>query len=329
MRSPRPVTAALLVLTLTVGGPAVAQPTVPPAAALSDEGELARSVTLYESGKYGECVVELGRLLDPSDPQIEEPDVVERARLYLAACLIATGKTADADEQMREAIRENPQMRPPDSLVFPQAVVDRFIRVREGMLDEIKKAEEERLKKAREAAKAAAARREREKARVKKLEELAQREVEVTKNRRWIAAVPFGVGQFQNDDTALGYLFLGTEVALAGTALGAMIVQLSLNARADDVPPPNPAELNANLKTAQDVLVFSSWGFLAVATAGIVEAQLSFEPEVRRVRKKPLPKELRGVQSVVRASKRSSSLRLTPGVTPLPGGLGVGLGGRF
>ncbi len=290
-------------------------------AGLSDEAELARSVTLFESGKYAECASELGRLLAPADPQIEDPDVVERARLYFAACLIGTGRTGDADEQMREAIRENPQMRPPDSLVFPQAVVDRFIRVRDGMLDEIKKAEAERLRKAREAAAAAAQRRAREKERVAKLEAMAQREEVVTRNRRWLAAVPFGVGQFQNGDTALGYLFLGTEIALAGTALGAMIVELSLNARADDDPPPNPAELNANLKTAHDVLIFSSWGFLGVASAGIVEAQISFKPEFREIRKKPLPKELRGPQT--------SSLRLRPAAVPTPGGMGLGVVGTF
>ncbi len=290
---------------------------------LTDESKLARGVSLFEAGRYAECIGEFRRLLNPEDPELEESDVIERARMYHAACLIAQGRGPDADEQFREAIRESPQMRGPDRLMFPQEVVDRFLQVRDSMLGEIKKAEEDRLKKARAAADAAAQRRARERERVLGLEEFAKRESVVITNRRWIAAVPFGVGQFQNDDPALGYLFLGTEVALAATALGAMIVQLNLNARIDDDEAPVTEELNANLKTAQDVLLFSSWGFLAVATAGVIEAQLSFQPEVRRQRKRPLPPELRP------PSAKSTEALIRPGLIPAPGGLGLGVVGTF
>ncbi len=312
---------SLVALAATQGGRASAQP-APPAVELSDEGKLDRVVTLFESGKYAECTTEFKKLLVP-EPDVEDPDILERARTYYAACLMAVGKNGDADEQFRTAIRENPQMQPPDRLVYPAPVVERFLRVRDSMLDEIKKAEEVRIAKAQAAAKAAAERRERERERVARLEKLAAQEVVVTRNRRWIAAVPFGVGQFQNDDTALGYLFLGTEVALGGTALGAMLVRLSLDARADDQPPPNNTELNANNATAQDVLEFSAWGFGIVAAAGIVEAQLSFEREVRHVRTRKLPKDLKGSSS----DKNDVSLR--PSALPTAGGLQLGVIGRF
>ncbi len=312
--------------TLALAQPAVAQPDRPGPARvdLSDDAELARIASLFDSGKYKECASESERLLSPADRKLEDPDIIEKARVYFAACLLASGRGKDADEQLRFAIRENPQMRPPDRLMFPQEVVERFIRVQAGMLDEIKRAEEERFKKARAAAEAAAKRRAKEKERVEKLEKFAARETEVTKNRRWLAAVPFGVGQFQNDDTALGFLFLGTEVALAGTALGAMIVQLNLNARIDDADAPKRDELNANLKTAQDVLTFSSWGFLAVAAGGIVEAQLSFEPEFRRTKKRALPKELQSP-----ASRSKSDAFVRPTLVPFADGVGLGAVGRF
>lgn len=294
-----------------------------PGVELSDEAKLSRGVGLFESGRYAECVTEFRRLLGPGSTELDEPDVIERARIYFAACLMAAGKEKDADDQFREAIRESPQMRGPDRLMFPQEVIDRFLQVRDSMLTEIKKSEEERLRQARAAAEAAAQRRARERDRVARLERLASEETVVTQNRRFIAAIPFGVGQFQNGDTALGYLFLGTEVALAGTALGAMIVQLNLNARIDDADAPVTDELNANLKTAQDVLLFSSWGFLAVAAAGIVEAQLSFQPQVTSTRPRALPRELRP------ASSRASEAFVRPGVLPAPGGLGLGVFGRF
>ncbi len=314
---------AAAITALTV--PVLAQPDRPGPARvqLSDEAQLARVSSLYDSGKYVECVGVLDVLLSAKDPKLEEIDVIERARVYYAACLLASGRGRDADSQLRMAIRENPQMRPPDRLMFPQEVVDRFITVRDGMLDEIKKAEEERFRKARAAAEAAAKRRAKEKERVKKLEEFAARETEVTKNRRWLAAVPFGVGQFQNDDTALGYLFLGTELALAGTALGALIVELNLNARIDDSDPPNREELNANLVSAHNVLIFSSWGFLAVALGGIAEAQLSFEPEFRKSKKRRLPRELQS------PSSRSKDAFVRPTIVPFRNGAGLGAVGRF
>ncbi|MCA9595602.1 MAG: hypothetical protein KC776_19945 [Myxococcales bacterium] len=324
MRSIRSSLFAVCLATALLARPVAAQPPPPTDSAgeLSDDSKLERIVTLFESGKYAECTTEFKKLLIP-EPDLEDPDVLERARTYYAACLMAVGKNDEADQQFKTAIRENPQMQPPDRLVYPAPVVERFIRVRDSMLDEIKKAEEDRIKKARAAAKAAAERRERERLRVEALEKLAAQEVVITKNRRWIAAVPFGVGQFQNDDTALGYLFLGTEVALGGTALGAMLVRLSLDARADDQPPPNNEELNANNTTANNVLKFSSWGFVSVAALGILEAQLSFEPEVRHVVQRPLPKDLQ------RPKPEKSDVSLRPSALPTPGGLQLGVIGRF
>lgn len=317
---------AALVLCLAATLPAAAQPAPGPAQpGLSDEAELARAVTLYEAGRYDECVREFRELLSEDGPRrLEQDDSVEKARTYYAACLIATGKKAEASEQFREAIRKNPTLRAPDSLIFPQTVIDVFFSVRDSMMAEIKKAEEERLRKAREAAERAAERAAAERARVRRLEEYARQEVVVTKNRRWLAMVPFGVGQFQNDDPALGWIFLGTEVALAGTALGALIVEYQLNAQSDDDPRPDPVELNQALDTTHQVLVLSSWGFLAVATAGVVQAQLAFVPEVREVKKRPLPRDVRP-----RRQEAGPSAVVRPVPLPLPGGAGVGVVGRF
>ena len=218
-----------------LSGPALAQP----AAGLSDDAKLARVITLYETGKYGDCVKAFSGLIGAEPRQISDPDVLERARMYYAACLIGNGQTADAEEQMRAALRQNPQVRP-DSLVFPGPVIDRFLQVKDALKAELAEAEAKKREAARAAAAAAAARTAAEKRRVARLEELASQEVQVEKNSRWVAAIPFGAGQFQNRDPLLGYLFLGSEVLLAGTAIGAMVIQLDLNARADDDPPPEP-----------------------------------------------------------------------------------------
>jgi tetratricopeptide (TPR) repeat protein len=325
MSDPRPRLAAIgaLALCLAALAPAAAQPSppVPAAPQLSDAAELERAITLWEAGQFDDCVEEFRTLLGDGERRLEQADVVERARVYLAACLIASGKEAEAEEQFRQAIRQNPQMRTPDSLLFPPVVIDRFVRVKFAMREEIAKAEEERIRKAREAAERAAREAAAERARVRRLEEYARQELIVTKNRRGFAMVPFGVGQFQNGDTTLGWLFLGTELALAGTALTALIIELELNAQRDDTPRPDPEELFQAQSNAHTVLVVSSWGFIAVAVAGIVQAQIAFQPEFRERKRRPLPKEVRP------PPEREVSLSASP--LALPGGLGFGLTGQF
>ena len=314
MKVRQTIVVAMALSGMLTAGPLAAQPSAEPTA---DEASLQLAVSLYEAGKYDECINDFAKLLPKGQPRLEDPEVIERARIYYAACLIGAGKVEPAEEQMRRAIRDNPQMSPPSSLVYPQVVVDRFIRVRLSMLDEIEKAEAERLKKAQAAAKAAAARRAQERQRVRRLEQLAQEEVTVVRNSRLIAAIPFGVGQFQNRDAALGYIFFGTELALASTALTSMILQLRLNAQVDAAP----AERAAQQRTVHNVLVFSSWGFVGAAAAGVLQAQLAFRPEFREKRRRPLPDDVR--------RPRPSQAQVAPYLTPSASGLSLGLRGVF
>src|SRR5262245_13328700 len=177
---------------------------------LSDDAELARVVSLVEAAKYDQCVAELDRLLDPKGKRpLKDPQIVETARLYHATCYIGLGKPELADEPLRQAIRNNPQMRTPDSLLFPQRVIDRFISVKDSMVDEIRAKESAAIEDARRQAEESLRIANERWAYMLQLERLAREEVVVVKNRRWIAAVPFGVGQFQNGDTALGWVFFG------------------------------------------------------------------------------------------------------------------------
>jgi len=287
---------------------------------LNDAAELARVVNLYEAGKYGECASALKHLLSSDSPHpFHDLDVAESARIYHAACLIGSGQNQLADEPLRAAIRQNPQMKPPDSLVFPPQVIDRFLRVRETMFDVIRKAEDERVKRAQEVAAQQEARAKRERARVAGLERLAQEETVITPRTRWLALVPFGVGQFQNDNKPLGYVFLTSEILLAASTLTALGVQTHLvlaRSQADKPDPSNDSRIN-DWNTALD---YSAYAWLGVSLIGIIEAQLSFVPEQRQLRKRPLPPELR---------PETSSLRIVPNAAPVLGGAVLGVSGQF
>jgi len=284
---------------------------------LGDDARLASVVNLYEAGKYAECATELGVLLAPDAPRkLHDREVLENARIYHAACLIGSGRPEAADEPLRAAIRANIQMKAPDSLVFPPPVIDRFLRVRQSLYEEIKKAEEERVKLARRGAEEQARRARAEQQRVAELEQLASQEVTIVKNRRWVAWVPFGVGQFQNGDEGLGWVFLTSEAVLAATALTSVAMQTYLQLEASRLN--NPGN-NSVPQTWHSLVVVSSYAFLGVAAAGVAQAQIGFVPETRVVKQRPLPERLR----------RHTGVSVQPGVSGGPGAFYLGVSGRF
>jgi hypothetical protein len=261
---------------------------------LSDEAELARVVGLVEAAKYEECAARLSRLLDPKNPHpLTDPQILETALLYHATCLIGLGKSEQADVPLRAAIHKNPQMRPPDSLVFPPRVVDRFLKLREEYYKQLRSADKDAIERAEREAKARQEKESAQWAYMLMLERVAREEVVVEKHSRYLALVPLGVGQFQNGNTALGWTFLGTEVALAAVSLTSVAVFSNIKNQADryEARGQTPAQdVNTRLQNWHLAITLSTYTLLGVAALGIVEGQLSFVPEVRRVRERPLPK---------------------------------------
>ncbi len=259
---------------------------------LGSEAALSRNLALYESGQYQNCARGLEDWLrSVSDASPAALEQVDQAKIYLGACLIASGQVEKADQVFGDAIRGNPQMRAPDSLVFPQTVVDRFLRVREQLLSDIRRDERSRVQDAENHAKEQDAKRKRELLGREKLKLLATEETIVEKNRRWLASVPFGVGQFQNGDNAAGWAFLVTEVALAGTCITALVIDEKLANRARE-PGIDLTDLRAKRLDTYRVIVGTSWGFLGVAAGGILHANWRFVPERRTTRRRPLPPDL-------------------------------------
>lgn len=316
--------AAALVL-LTLAAPARSQQPNPihsPGVELDRNATFERARIYYESGNYPACVQAFTRLLD-AEPARNNTDLRQRtgARTYLAACLIATAKIEQAREQFRQAILENRQMETPDPVVFPQAVIDVYIQVHGSLLDALRREQEEELRRSREQAEARAADEVREQQRIAELERLATTERIVHRNQRWMAWVPFGVGQFNNGEEGLGWLFLSSEVALVATAITATSIELGLHSQAEGGEARlDPEDLSSKVKAARTVgtIAWSTW--LLVAAGGIVEANLNYRPELAlgERRGKSLPDSL----------KRPST-RVTPRLEPTSGGVWLGVGGLF
>jgi hypothetical protein len=115
--------------------------------------------------------------------------------------------------------------------------------------------------------------------------------------------LPFGVGQFQNDASALGWFFLVSETltATASIVSGAIAYDYSSVTCGRTVLDPDTGEqaevdcerLASSFETARAVNWITFGSTAALALAGIIEAQVSFEDEAVEVRQRELPPRLR------------------------------------
>jgi hypothetical protein len=294
---------------------------------MSAEARLVRGMAFYDAGQFSECIQAFGELLNDLGPGELDARQIERARVYFGACLIADDQPARADEQFRAAIRQNPQMAIPSTVVFPQAVVDRFILVRAALLDEIRRATREEARQATLAAERVRQRANEQKRHMEELERLARQERVVVRNERWMAWVPFGVGQFQNRDYALGGFFLATETAMLATAVTSVAIELSLMSQAGRVETGGAvqtsdsatASLNRNLSAAHVVSLAALGGLVVTAAVGVIEANVSFVPEFDGGRRRRPPGKKRIADDV----------SVEPTVVSVRSGAGLGLRGSF
>ncbi len=281
-----------------------------------------RARIYYESAKYSACVDAFSRLLERTESV--RPKERASARTYLAACLIAQSRLDDARQQFRLAILEDRQLEPPDPVVFPQAVIDVFAQVRSSLMDALRRQQEEDFLRSTEEAAAQRKRAERERERVAELEKLASTETVIKKNERWMAWVPFGLGQFRNDDETLGWVFFSTELALAATAITATSIELGLHSQAEGGRAPlDSDDLTSKVNAARQVGTVSWIALIGVAAAGIIEANVSYRSEI------PLGQRRRPLPDSLRPSEPSTSGRGQVKLAPALGENWVGVSGSF
>lgn len=276
--------------------------------ALADgRAELEKARAAYLARNWAEAE-ERARVLSDPVTGLKERALVSQARMILGAALLAQGKKEAGVEAFEKLVRDDPTFEP-DPLSYPSDVVNTFIDTRAQLADLIKNqaitlAKLEAERKAREEA-------EREKQRrwFELVKAQAQEEKITVRNSRLVACLPFGVGQFQNNQPALGWIFLGTEAALViGTAVTLPMYlyarqreQEEINAR--DIER-KAAQYDQQADDVQRVNLALVGAFAVVAGAGIAQANIVFEPQREERRRRDLP----------------PLGRLAPVVTPLAGG---------
>ncbi len=277
------------------------------AAHADPRAELEKARAAYLARNWAEAEERARVLVDPTTG-VKDRAIVSQGRMILGAALIAEGKKEQAADVFEKLILEDPTFEP-DPLGFPSEVVNTFIDTRAQLAERIKNAaitaaKLEAERKAREEA-------EREKQRVwlEKVKAQAQEEKITVRHSRLVASLPFGVGQFQNDEPLLGWIFLGTEAALvAGTVV---TLPMYLYARRREAEERNAGDIERKAdqydQRADDIQLVNLGlvgGFAVIAVAGVVQANLAFTPTKEERKHRELP----------------PLGRLSPVVTPLAGG---------
>ncbi|HSC86252.1 MAG TPA: hypothetical protein VLC09_03240 [Polyangiaceae bacterium] len=309
---------------------AAAEPVAPAAAGSdrshSDAVELERFVELYLSGQYEACVDALTPLVTPgSTHTFTDPSVLERGRLYLASCASLSGRNEEARGVLRAALESNPLMPPPDSLTFPPPVLALFLEVREDIQGLITKQEQEQVARLLRENEEARLREAQRAAREAELRRLAEEQPIIARNSRWVASLPFGAGQFQNGNEALGVTFLASETALALGAVVSATVLMNVYAsgglNADGNIPPGQ---EARFEVPNAFLTATSIGLVSVMALGILEAHLAFQPERQLgTRHRTLPPRLTEGAGSSRSAEQTGHLEPWGSAGPDGGWLGV------
>jgi hypothetical protein len=293
-----------------------------PATARADDAQaLEWAKSPFDTGQYLLAHERLSAILDVSRPipcadgsptaaggcKLTAPELIERARALDAASLLALKRDTEADQRIATILRQNPNFIPSPA-VFPQEVIDRFNTVRLALGAELRAIAEQQ-----EARRAAEQKLKEDTDRwIAELERLASREKVIVPNSRWIALVPFGIGQFQNGNKVFGGILAGLEAATGGVSLLGVV---EVNYWASKTPSQTSQidPINAYIKTwtAVNRGFFGAWA--ALTLAGVVQAQIAFVPERITYLDRPIP----------------PRPKLVPIAAPVPRGAVLGLGGTF
>jgi hypothetical protein len=228
--------------------------------------QLKSAIEDFEFGDHAVAQKKLEGLLNPITLDSMEDVIV--ARQYLGACYFLTDLKSKAEAEFAKILALDPEHKL-DPQVFSPALVQFFedVRARTGL--ELRRAKSEPAPPKSTADPAAGP--PADPARAKTDLALAPRPPLA------LAFLPFGVGQFNNDQPVRGALFGGLEVALLTTALTTFLMFNSLqvtdlgNGQVQVRP-----EDKDRAATLQTISLSTFYAGLGVAALGIVEALVSY-----------------------------------------------------
>lgn len=261
----------------------------------------------YRAGDYARAARGFEALVGGVVPKTRNPVIRIESRKYLGASYLFLGKKTEARAQFR-ALLEEDENYVLDPVSFPKAVNDVFADVKTDFAAELERkraaqAERERAAREQEMAGLIA-----QQERIRRLEELAMTETVEERNSRWIAALPFGVGQFRNGHKRGGIWFATLQSAFLVASVGTFLGHNSL--RGATVAP----DRIADARKAEKILRISNWvsvgALVGTYLGSVIDAELRFKPTIEKTRKRELPPDLRSRRLRFGLALGGGSLRL-------------------
>ena len=266
---------------------------VAPRARADEQSDLDKGRNVYLARQYDEADARFRTMLDAKTGTLHDPALIAQAQMYWGAVMIAKGRSEDASALFEKLLLRDAHYEP-DPLSFPPEVLDAFVDTRTRIRDSLNAAARENARREAERKAHDEAEKVRQVERLKLLERLASEEEITDRHYRFVAFIPFGAGQFQNGQKALGWTFLGVESALA--LAGAITVPLyyaELKGAKDDYVPATQnfatslgqTHLDrANNYRIANLTLYA--GFAATALIGIAQANFAYVPDVHITKKR-------------------------------------------
>jgi tetratricopeptide (TPR) repeat protein len=214
-------------------------------------------------------LVEPNILLAAATDQVRAYELLGLAHFYL-------GEKDEARKAFERLIRLDPEHRL-DPLVVPPAAIDFYDKIQSGLAGELR-AEREAFE-----------RRRREEEEAKRRANTVEIQREYRRNSKLVAVMPFGIGQFQNGDVALGATFLASELAAIGLSVGFFVA-------VEDLRQTDGRVAHADLPRAESMQraqLISGGAAVGLMILGAAHALLTFKDETtvqeRTIRPGPGP----------------------------------------
>ncbi len=280
-----------------------------------DDFQAARSA--YERHQYDDAARRLESMVGGGVPRVQDRTLVNECRELLAATYLFLNRRSESEEQFTELLRADDTYEI-DSHQFPTAVVEVFQGVRARYLAEReaqRRAERERLERENQRT---IQRLYLQQERMARLEALARETRIETTNSRALALLPFGVGQFRNDQRRLGVAFAVLEATLTVLSFATWGWHRWLRGEVQTVPAEDADRFNRLERAARLSNQTISATLAIVAISGVIQAQAAFVPTRVRSGTRPLPDDLPEIELEPEVAPPE-----TPGVEAQ---IGIGIG---
>jgi tetratricopeptide (TPR) repeat protein len=263
---------------------------LPPRARANDFEEFEAARSAYEAQDYTRSARLFDALGGGETPALTNRSLLLESKKYLGASYSFLGKSQLAESEFERLLRLDPQYML-DPLGFPEEVQRLFAHVKSRLDNEQRVAAEERHREQEQQARLQNERETQERKRWEQLATLAATERLQEKRSRWVALMPFGIGQVQNGHGSLGAVLAVSEGSLLLISFVSWLVHENL--RGQEPKADQRDEFNLTERVSRYTNQVSLGLFGVIALTGIIDAQLRFQGDVERVRKRPLPTDLR------------------------------------